>query len=110
MSYPQSKSNELTEQRDIGTIELIAVTGVKEGVPIDPSYKSHIASNKYPTKHKKGCIAGYWIGALWDLWGRLLFGQMDGCKVHFTRGQFWSWGIIIACVCVCVSITSLSAR
>ena len=20
----------------------------------------------------------------------------------FTRGQFWPWGIVIACVCVCV--------
>ena len=29
--------------------------------------------------------------------------------IFITRGQFWSPGIVVACVCVCVSITCLSA-
>ena len=49
---------------------------------IDPSHKSHHASDKYPTMHHfvsemctcvhisvtKWCIVGYGTGALWDLW------------------------------------------
>ena len=37
----------------------------------------------------------------------------SACLSHlFTRGQFWPWGIVVACLCVsvCPSITSLSAQ
>ena len=51
-------------------------------VVIDPSRKSHNASNKYPTMHHfitemcthvhisvtKRCIVGFWTGAFWELW------------------------------------------
>ena len=42
---------------------------------IDPSHKSHNASDKYPTMHHfltKRCIVGYGSGALWDKWIRLI--------------------------------------
>ena len=39
---------------------------------IDPSHKSHNASDKYPIMHHFTiwCIEGYGTGALWDLWNR----------------------------------------
>ena len=59
------------EDRDVSVITLI----------LDPSHKSHNASEKYPTMHlfvtemctrvhisvTKWCIVGYGTGALWDL-------------------------------------------
>ena len=63
---------------------------------IDPSHKSHSASDKYPTMHHfvkqmcthlhisvtKWCIVGYGTDALWDIW------DWSIAKPHTCQGRY----------------------
>ena len=79
--------------------------------PIDPSHKSHNASDKYPTMQHfvtemcthvhisvtKCCIMGYDTDAFWDLWNRAIDMRLQGKDM--SKAIIWTnddpvhWGI-----------------
>ena len=77
-----------------GTTILVPYHGLSKSHGIEPSHKSHNASDEYPKMHHflaemcthmhisvtKWCIVGYGTGALWDLrnWS-IVSGLMMGC-------------------------------
>ena len=80
----------------MGTFKLLSCYLIKNICSMEPSHKSHNASDEYPTMHHfvtemctrvhisvtKWCIVGYWTNALWDLCDKSIEVRVPNPSMH----------------------------